>query len=118
MPPHFFFYPALVFIILHEMDAVRCREWRIFPGLSLLPDKTGQLVFMLAHLPVFYWIFWKLFQQPLNDKFIAGMNIFFIFHLALHLLFLKHPRNEFKDWLSWTFIAGAAACGLTDLLVD
>jgi len=32
------FYLALSFMIIHEMDAVRCREWRIFPGLSRLNE--------------------------------------------------------------------------------
>ena len=45
---------------LHEMDAIRCREWRIFPGLSLLSDKIGHVLFVFAHLPLFYFIYWQL----------------------------------------------------------
>ncbi len=26
-----FFYIAVSCILLHEMDAIRCKEWRIFP---------------------------------------------------------------------------------------
>ncbi|MFM9839711.1 MAG: DUF6713 family protein [Cyclobacteriaceae bacterium] len=42
MTHNLFFLLALTFILLHEMDAVRCKEWRIFPGLSLLNDSSPQ----------------------------------------------------------------------------
>jgi hypothetical protein len=54
MPEHLFFYVGLSFIFLHEMDAIRCREWRIFPGLSLLNERLGFIVFMWAHLPLYF----------------------------------------------------------------
>jgi hypothetical protein len=40
-----------------------------------------------------------------------------IVHLGLHILFLKHKNNEFKDCISWTIIIGAGLCGLLDLIV-
>ncbi|WP_394341844.1 DUF6713 family protein [Sphingobacterium corticibacter] len=36
MAGHVFFYLGLSLLIMHEMDAIRCREWRIFPGLFKL----------------------------------------------------------------------------------
>ncbi|WP_410528128.1 DUF6713 family protein [Sphingobacterium sp. IITKGP-BTPF85] len=42
---------------MHEMDAVRCKEWRIFPGLALLKESWGYAVFMLAHIPLFYSLY-------------------------------------------------------------
>ncbi|MGF1637168.1 MAG: DUF6713 family protein [Cyclobacteriaceae bacterium] len=99
------------------MDAMRCREWRIFPGLSLLNDKLGQITFLFLHIPIFYIIFWQLTYNPNLEAFISGFNIFFIIHVGLHLLFLMHKNNEFKDWISWTIIVGAGLCGLLDLLI-
>lgn len=113
---HLFFYLGLSFILMHEMDAVRCREWRIFPGLSLLGDKTGFVVFMLAHVPLYCLLFRALMGEANPEKVMAGLDGFFIIHLGLHLLFLRHPKNEFKDPLSWTIIAGAAVCGMLDIL--
>jgi hypothetical protein len=101
---------------MHEMDAIRCKEWRIFPGLSLLSDKLGQRVFLFAHLPLFFFIFWKLTCSENIEAFIFGFNLFMMVHLVLHILFLKHKNNEFKDWISWTFILGAGLCGLIDLV--
>ena len=39
MANHLFFYAALSLTLVHEMDAIRCREWSILPGLSLLKMK-------------------------------------------------------------------------------
>lgn len=115
MTGHEFFYTGLSLMLMHEMDAVRCKEWRILPGLSLLNDRLGYFVFMLAHLPLFFFIFYKLIKVD-NESFITGLNIFFIIHLGLHILFLKHRKNSFTDWISWTIISTIAICGLIEIL--
>lgn len=116
MTEHIFFYLGLSFLVMHEMDAIRCKEWRIFPGLSMLSDKVGHIVFIFAHVPLFYFVFWKLAHSQNIEAFIYGLNIFMIVHLGLHILFLKHENNEFKDWISWSIIIGAGLFGLIDLL--
>lgn len=118
MTPHLFFYLGLALLTLHEMDAIRCREWRIFPGLSWLDDKWGFPIFLFAHIPIFYLVYVQLAGSDDASGFIKGFDIFMIVHLGLHILFLRHPRNEFRDWISWTIIIGAALCGLMDLLVN
>jgi hypothetical protein len=109
------FYLGLAFILMHEMDAIRCKEWRIFPGLSFLNDEWGFRAFMMAHIPLFYFLFDGLINADTRADFIRGLDIFFIVHLGLHLLFLLHKKNEFKDWLSWSIISAAALSGLLDL---
>ncbi len=103
---------GLSLLFLHEMDAVRCHEWRIFPGLSLLKERTGFLVFMALHVPLFIVVVSALE----NPGFRKGFDGFLILHFGLHLLFLRHPRNEFKDWISWMIISAAALCGALDLV--
>ncbi len=110
-----FFYMGTTFILVHEMDAVRRREWRIFPGLSLLNDQWGLQVFMYAHVPLFFWFFWGILGQPDSESFIWGFDLFYIVHMGLHLLLLMHPKNEFKDTLSWIIISGAAISGALDI---
>jgi hypothetical protein len=114
---HIFFYLGLSFIVMHEMDAIRCREWRIFPGISLLKESAGFIVFMLAHIPLYVLLFWSLMARENTEAVIKGLNMFFIIHMGLHLLFLMHTDNEFKDFLSWFIISGAAICGAVDLLL-
>ncbi len=111
-----FFLMGLSLILIHEMDAIRCKEWRIFPLLSKLDDKTGQMVFILAHIPLYYFCFNELNQNN-ESPLIHFLDYFFIIHLGLHILFLKHPKNAFKDWLSWFLIIGTAICGCLDLII-
>uniref|UniRef100_UPI0032166640 DUF6713 family protein n=1 Tax=uncultured Draconibacterium sp. TaxID=1573823 RepID=UPI0032166640 len=110
------FLTGLSLLLTHEMDAIRCKEWRIFPGLSKLNDKSGHLIFILAHVPIFGWLLWQLTNSSNNDMLRTGIDVFLLIHLGLHLLFLKNKRNEFKDWISWTIIAGAGICGVADLI--
>jgi hypothetical protein len=117
MAGHIFFYFGLSFLTMHEMDAIRCREWRIFPGLSMLNDKLGHIVFMFVHIPLFFFIYWQLTHSHDVEAFIKAVDIFMVVHLGLHILFIKHKNNEFKDWISWTIIIGAGLCGPLDLIV-
>jgi hypothetical protein len=118
MVNHLYFYIGLVFFIIHEMDAVRCKEWRIFPGLSLLNDSQGFLIFLLAHIPIFLLIFFQLFNIPNPEIFIKRFDIFMIIHFGLHLVFLRHKKNEFKDYISWTIIVSTGFWGFLDLIIN
>ena len=111
---HGFFFAGLAFIAMHEMDAIRCKEWRIFPGLSLLNDYWGMIVFQVAHVPLFIWIFGAIYSQ--RESFIRNFDLFLVVHLILHIVFLWHKKNEFKDWISWSIIIGADLFGLLDYL--
>ena len=69
-----FFVLGLCFILMHEMDAIRCHEWRILPITSFMKDKTGMVVFMLLHILFFYYV---LMATTLEDQsFRFGFSIF------------------------------------------
>jgi len=40
------------------MDAIRCKEWRVFPITSRMDDEVGYLVFTSAHVPLYAALFW------------------------------------------------------------
>ena len=109
------FHAGLSLVLAHELDAVRCHEWRIFPGLSLLPDQWGLRLFILLHVPLLYLLLGSL-SGGSGGTWLAALDLFFVLPLCLHLLFLRHPRNEFRDALSWTLIVGTGICGGIDLL--
>lgn len=115
MTEHLFFYLGLCFIFVHEMDAIRCKEWRIFPGLSYLNDQQGYMMFTVAHIPLYLFIFWGLTGQARMQSFMFWLDLFFIVHIILHLSARNHPQNLFEGWLSWSLIWGAGICGLIDL---
>lgn len=90
-------------------------KWRIFPGLSYLKDDLGLITFLFLHLPLFYILLSEdIFYAP---HFKLGFDYFLIIHLVLHLLFLFHPKNEFKDWISWVIIGAAALFGFLDIIM-
>lgn len=99
------------------MDAIRCKEWRILPGLSLLKENAGHIVFVIAHIPLFFFLLWKLTNGSDTETFRTVFNFFLIAHVFLHLLFLKHKNNEFQDWISWSIIIGSGVCGTLDLIL-
>jgi hypothetical protein len=116
--PHFFFFIGLALILVYEMDAITCAEWRIFPGLSILPEKTAYFVFVLLHIPLYFLLLSNLYSAgQLNVGFIRGLDVFFIVHVLAHVLFLKHPKNQFKSVLSWAIISGCGFAGVLDLIV-
>ncbi|MFV0330607.1 MAG: DUF6713 family protein [Dysgonomonas sp.] len=39
------FYIGLSLFLIHEMDAIRCEEWKIFPVLSSLSDRKGYYIY-------------------------------------------------------------------------
>jgi len=113
-----YFYAGLSFLAVHELDAMQRSEWRILPILSSLNDEVAGRLFLLLHTPLFVWIFAHL-SQPHTEgfgSFRVGFDVFMLIHALLHVLLRKHPENEFRGWMSWVIIGGAAAFGLIDLV--
>jgi len=117
MGEYFIFYIGLSLFLVHEMDAIRCREWKMFPVLSSLNDKYGYIIFTLLHLPLFIAIFWLVTDPSTIEIFTKVFDVFMIAHFVLHLIFLKHKNNRFKDIFSWSVITGIAICGTADLIL-
>ena len=112
---HPYFYIGLVFLFVHELDAVRCKEWKIFPGLTQLSDKLGSRIFIITHLPLLLLLYSGL-NSPIQSHLIFWLDIFFIAHFFLHIIYLKHPNNDFTDLYSWSIISLLGIFGLLDLL--
>ena len=99
---------------VHEMDAVRRKEWRMFAGLNRLKDENAYLIYTLLHLPLYVVVLYMLLTSyyPLLYKII---DIFAILHLLLHILFRKHPGDEFKSGFSMILIISLAVMGALHL---
>lgn len=117
MSGHPFFLLGLVLLLTHEMAAVRRREWKMFPFLSGLDEKTGYVVFTALHVPLYLLLFWGLFgaSGEVNRGLVLVLDAFFVIHVFLHLLRFRHPDNQFKNGFSWGLIIGAGICGALDL---
>lgn len=118
MTNHLFFLLGFCLLLTHEMDANRCKEWRIFPFTSRMVEETGYLDFTAVHVPLYALLIWGLFGAgEVNGGLIACLDVFFIVHVLLHLLFIDHPNDLFRSAFSWTLILGAGVFGGVDLLV-
>jgi hypothetical protein len=116
MPIPIFFLLTLSFLFIHEMDAIRCREWTIFPLLSRLKDETGYLVFTAAHLPLVLLIFIGLTNGGIFLPVVRILlDSFCVLHIILHTAFRHHPQNHFESGFSLFIIAGTGLAGLLDL---
>lgn len=86
----------LSLFLLHEMDAIRQSEWRLFIVLRDMEDTKAYKVFTLIHLPLYTIILCLLFSKYQIITFWI-LDIFFIIHSLLHFFFEKHSRNGFKN---------------------
>jgi hypothetical protein len=115
---HPFFFLGFALLLVHEMDAVRLGEWRIFPLLRSLRDEAGCAAFAALHVPIYALLLAGLFGGGGGrSALIVGMDAFFVVHVALHVVFRNHPANRFGSAFSWSLIAGSGACGLVDLVI-
>jgi len=76
---------------------------------------TAYLLYMLAHISLYFLLFLSLVGNRPKEGLIIGLDIFFIAHLLIHILFLKNHKNKFKNWFTWSLLTGASVFGLLDL---
>jgi hypothetical protein len=113
-----FLYLALSCMLTHEMDAIRCREWKFFLFLKDLPEEHGYLVFTALHVPLYLLLLWGMFANPAIGQYVSmGFDLFSMVHVGLHMLFRKHPNYLFHSWFSWALILGSGVAGAIDLLI-
>lgn len=120
MQTSLFFLIALSFLLAHEMDAVRHHEWQVFPLLARLTDDArAYTLFTALHIPLYILLLWALLLDgnTLNLPVVFGFDIFCIIHVLLHVLFINHPRYQFKTPFSWILILGAGIAGSIDMLL-
>lgn len=117
---YLFFFTGLSLLLTHEMDAIRLSEWKMFLIFSSMEEQRGYTAFTAAHVPLYILIFWGLFGSTgagINDQLVQALDLFFIIHVGLHILFIRHPANQFRSLFSWAVIGGAGLAGAFDLLL-
>ena len=86
-------------LLLHEMDAIRAREWKMFIILKSLKEETAYIVFSLIHLPLYAWVILTVSQVWSGGYAFVWLicDVFMIAHAAIHFLFRKHAANGFHS---------------------
>ena len=116
---HYLFVAGFCLLLVHEMDAVRLGEWKIFPLVSGMREESGYVTFAALRVPIYALLLLGLLKDGgTNEALILGLDVFFVVHVVLHLVFRNHPENRFGSPFSWALILGAGVCGTADLLAS
>ncbi|WP_260405601.1 DUF6713 family protein [Paenibacillus sp. 598K] len=110
----FVFSLSFALLLLHEMDAIRAKEWRMFIILKDMEEKRAFQVFTLLHLPLYAILLYSFIQQHRLSFVIV--DVFLIVHAIAHFFFEKHPQNQFKNGFSRFIIHSMGMLALLHLL--
>ena len=107
------FHGGLGVFFPHELDAVANHEWRVLPLTRALPDESGMMVFMAAHVPLFAVIVALVGSDNPKVRTVTKrvVSAFLILHGCLHAAFAHHPSYEFSALLSDCLIYGGMLLG-------
>ena len=114
------FYLGFGTLFTHELDSMLNHEWRVIPIIRALPDETGFMIFLTAHIPVFAILVALVSSQNSRTRQITriGIGLFLVFHGLLHTFFKDHPAYEFSSMLSNVLIFGGSLLGIVYLVME
>ncbi len=92
----------LSLLMLHELDAVRTKEWKMMFFMKSMREPVAEKLFIAAHfillIPVFYMLEYHF------SLLYWIVSVFFVFHQFLHFFFRKHPDNLLNNPFSNSII--------------
>jgi hypothetical protein len=106
-------------LLLHEMDAIRAKEWKMFILFRSMPEKTAYVIFSIIHLPLYFWAIFTI-TQPFSSSYAFAyllINSFLIVHTIIHFFFRKHPANKFSSVYSNMLIYTMGIIALIHLIM-
>jgi hypothetical protein len=92
----------LSLLIVHEMDAIRAKEWKMFLVLKDMAEETAYRVFVLIHIPLYLFAFAVLFYDGAVVSYVLKVviDVFLLGHAIIHYGFRKHSNNGFQSRFS------------------
>ncbi|MCZ8155726.1 MAG: hypothetical protein O9264_06385 [Leptospira sp.] len=117
-----YFCMAISFLFIHELDAIKAKEWKLFIVLKDLKEETAYTIWLALHFPLFLFplmIVSNVFQ-PENEKLMKlGIDLFLIIHLFLHIRFRNDKDYQFTSIQSNIYIILTTIFAILDLtLID
>lgn len=109
----------LSLLLLHEMDAIRTKEWRMFIILKDMPEETAYRVFSALHLPLYFAALAALVWGGLSGNFILFiiLDLFLIAHAFIHFGFRNQANNGFSSLYSKVLIYAMGALSVAHLFL-
>jgi hypothetical protein len=106
------FVSVVSFLLVHELDAVRQREWQFFFAPLPVSDETAVRIFTAVHAPLFVVVLGSL-ESPTARIVIDS---FAIIHAGVHFGLRNHPLVAFGGLFSRFWIYGGALLGALHLV--
>jgi len=109
----------VLFLLMHELDAVYRKEWRMFKFMSNLKEKTQCQIFLYLHFPLFAFLIYYLITvfNFNNISLWIIINSLSVIHFIIHLYARKWKSNVFQSGTSFLFIGGAGITGVANLIL-
>ena len=104
---------VIAFILNHELDAIKKKEWRFFFAKIPLDDNKAYQLFTGIHIPLFILILSNLS----SSGFQVGFDLFMIAHAGVHWLLRNHALVNFNDNFSRIWIYGGGLIAAVHLLI-
>jgi hypothetical protein len=107
-------------LLLHEMDAIRAKEWKMFAVLKSMREETAYIVFASIHFPL-YLLLTFIMAQAINSSLAPAyyivMNLLLIAHTGTHFFFRRHSANGFTSFYSNALIYAMGIFALLHLVL-
>lgn len=113
------FFINVSLILVHEMDAIRCKEWKMFIILKDIKEEYGYLIFTLLHLPIYFLCLASIFNyiKYLNSREYIWIDVILILHSIVHFLFRKNKNNKFSKLFSQFIIYGISLIAMMRIIL-
>ena len=106
----------LALLFVHEMDAIRREEWKMFIVLKNMADEKAYHIFMLLHVPLYMALLLLLFS-PFFAMGYYVVDVFLAAHMLVHLGFSKHHANKLNSTISKAIINLSGLLALIHLFI-
>ncbi|MCP3993753.1 MAG: hypothetical protein GY722_01630 [bacterium] len=112
------FFLAISSLLLHEMDAIDKKEWRLLFVLRKLPDEGALRWFILLHLPLLVALLALVAAEPstATRSIEGGVDVFLIGHAVLHEILSVRGDSSFASTFSRVLIWSAGLFAALHLL--
>lgn len=105
-------------LLIHEMDAIRTKEWKMFIILKDMPDEIAYKGFSIAHLPLYFAAIMILIQGNTSASILHYIIDFFLIgHTVIHFFFRAKPNNGFTSVYSKVIIYSLGVLAIAHLLL-
>ena len=115
----FLFLIIVSLLLIHEMDAIRAKEWRLFPFLKDMAEETAYWVFTAIHLPLYLVALYFITCGSAISNYVTKIviDVFLLAHAILHYCFRKKENNGFHSRYSKMIIYFLALLALAHLSI-